>query len=390
MTPGIIALTAAYVLSQFYRACLAVLAPVLGQEIGATPADLANASGLWFLTFALMQMPVGWALDRFGPRWTASCLLALGGGGGALVFAMATGPTHVLWAMGLIGIGCSPILMSSYYLFARTKAPAAFSTLAGVVLGIGTMGNVASSAPLAWAVSHVGWRATLYGVGGLTLLVATLLAVLVQNPPRVITTNKGSVLSLLALPALWPILIMMGVCYMPVAALRGFWVGPYYADVFGASTNQIGTVTLIMGIAMVAGSFALGPLERAFHTRKRLILATNLTLACAVLALWAFPTVGGLITLSLFTIIGLCGSSFAMVIAHGRAFIPVDMTGRGVTLLNLFGIVTVGIAQIATGRLHAAITPLPPEAPYAAIFLALALVTFAGCAIYGFSKDRTD
>lgn len=390
MTLGILALIAAYVLSQFYRACLAVMAPVLSVEIGATAADLANASGLWFLAFALMQMPVGWALDRYGPRWTASVLLAVGGGGGAVIFALATRPDHILWAMALIGIGCAPVLMSSYFLFARTRSPAAFSTLAGIVLGVGTLGNVASSAPLAWAITHLGWRETLFGMGGLTLAIAAMVALLVRNPPRVISETKGSVLSLLAMPALWPILIMMGVCYMPVAALRGFWVGPYYADVFGAATSRIGTVTLIMGIAMVAGSFMLGPLERMLHTRKYLILATNVILACAILALWAFPTAGGGITLGLFAVIGLCGSSFAMVIAHGRAFVPAHLMGRGVTLLNLFGIVTVGIAQIATGRLHVAIAPVPPEAPYRAIFLAIAVVTLAGCAIYALSKDRTD
>ena len=45
-------LVGAYVLSQFYRAFLAVLSPDLGRDLGATPGDLALASGLWFLAFA--------------------------------------------------------------------------------------------------------------------------------------------------------------------------------------------------------------------------------------------------------------------------------------------------------------------------------------------------
>ena len=35
-------------------------------------ATLALSSGVWFLSFALMQLPVGWALDRIGPRLTAA------------------------------------------------------------------------------------------------------------------------------------------------------------------------------------------------------------------------------------------------------------------------------------------------------------------------------
>ncbi len=68
MRAGIAFLVVAYTLSQFYRAFLAVLSPVLEAEIGATTGDLARASGLWFAAFALMQLPVGWALDRLGPR----------------------------------------------------------------------------------------------------------------------------------------------------------------------------------------------------------------------------------------------------------------------------------------------------------------------------------
>ncbi|NCM98068.1 MAG: MFS transporter, partial [Rhodobacterales bacterium] len=77
MRVGIACLVLAYVLSQFFRACLAVLTPVLQADLGASAADLASASGLWFLTFAAMQLPVGWALDRVGPRLTTALLFGL-------------------------------------------------------------------------------------------------------------------------------------------------------------------------------------------------------------------------------------------------------------------------------------------------------------------------
>ncbi len=390
MTIGIWALVAAYVLSQFYRACLAVMAPVLATDIGTTANDLAIASGLWFLTFAAMQLPVGWALDRIGPRWTSAVLLAAGGGIGSAVMALATGPGMVMIAMALIGVGCAPVLMSSYYLFARTLPAARFGTMAGIVLGIGTLGNVGSSVPLAWAIGTFGWRETFWGLTVVTFAIAGLAAWLLRNPPRVVGGQQGSVWSLLALPALWPILVMMALCYMPIASLRGLWVGPYYVDVFGADAGRIGQVTLIMGIAMVLGTFTLGPMERFFRTRKYLILVINLVSACGFAALWAYPTAGGWVTLGIVTVIGLAGTTFPMVIAHGRAFVPPHLIGRGVTLLNLFGIVSVGIAQFATGRMYAAIAPTPPEAPYAAIFLALSLATFAGCAVYALSRDRID
>ena len=104
MRIGIAALILAYVLSQFYRAFLAVLAPILAVDLQANAESLAQASGWWFLSFALMQIPVGWALDKIGPRRTTAVLLAVGAAGVA-VFAAATSPVHITLAMVLIGIG---------------------------------------------------------------------------------------------------------------------------------------------------------------------------------------------------------------------------------------------------------------------------------------------
>ena len=163
---GLVLLCLAYVLSQFYRAFLAVLTDVLGADIGATPDMLATASGLWFLSFAVMQIPVGWALDTHGPRRTSATLLLLGGAGGAAVFALATTPTHINIAMFLIGIGCSPVLMASFFVFARMYPAKMFATLGAVMIGVGSLGNLAGSVPLTWAVDVFGWRETVMGVSG--------------------------------------------------------------------------------------------------------------------------------------------------------------------------------------------------------------------------------
>lgn len=161
MRADLIILAFAYVLSQFYRAFLAVLTQVLDADLGATPEMLATASGFWFLAFAAMQIPVGWSLDRIGPRLTSSVLLLIGGAGGAAVFAMAQTPAHVSYAMLLIGVGCSPVLMANYFIFALIYSPRVFATLAAVILGVGSVGNLASALPTTLAVEAWGWRSVM-------------------------------------------------------------------------------------------------------------------------------------------------------------------------------------------------------------------------------------
>ncbi len=390
MYAGIACLVAGYVFSQFYRAFLAVLTPVLKTDLGVTAEDLSMASGLWFLAFAAMQLPVGEALDRIGPRRTVSILLALGGAGGAAVFALARGPGALNLSMALIGVGCAPVLMSAFYIFARSFPPAVVGTLAGMTVGTGSLGNILGSLPLAWAAGAFGWRACLWVMAALTLVMAAGLAVLVRDPPKVVHDEKGSILDLLRMPKFWPLLVMMFVCYYPAAGLRGLWIGPYFEDVYAADQTRIGVASLVMALAIVAGNYAYGPLDRVFGTRKGVILAGNLLCAACVLGLWAAPAGGEIFAMAMFAGIGVFGASFPMVLTHGRAFVPAHLTGRGVTLLNFSGIGAVGVAQIVTGRVFAVAPAEPATAPYAAVFLTIALSLLAGLAVYAFAEDRTD
>lgn len=390
MPSGMIVLVLAYVLSQFYRAFLAVLSPVLSADIGAGTDDLAMASGLWFAVFAAMQIPVGWALDRIGPRLTASVLLALGGGGGAMVMALAQGPGWVSTAMVLIGIGCSPVLMASYYILARDYPVAVFATFAGVILGTGTLGNIGAALPLAWSVESIGWRATVWALAGTTLLVALLLAATVRDPAPHEGEQRGSVLDILKIPALWPIFVIMFVNYAPAAGIRGLWIAPYLEDVFDADTLRIGTASLIMGGAMIAGNFLYGPLDRIFGTRKWVILTGNLLAGLACLSLWAWPVGSETMAIVQMAAVGLFGATFPVIIAHGRSFFPPHLMGRGVTLLNLFGIGGVGIMQFASGPIFLRLSEsaTTPAIAYGQLFALFGGLILVGCVVYLFSQDR--
>ncbi|TFL19194.1 MFS transporter [Jannaschia formosa] len=386
MKAGLTALTLAYVLSQFYRAFLAVLAPELTAELGISPAQLSRASGIWFVAFAAAQIPIGWALDRIGPRRTAAALLGLAGGGGALLFAGAQAGWHVTAAMALIGVGCAPVLMASYYIFARTFSAAVFATLASVLIGVGSLGNIAASVPLGWAVEAMGWRGTMTALAAATLIIAVSCWLFVNDPKIVRDGPKGSLLDVLRIPALWPVLAMMLVNYAPAAGIRGLWAGPYVAEFYGVAL--VGTVTLAMGLAMILGNFVYGPLDRVTGTRKGVVMAGNLLGAAACGVLWWSPVPGLWQAAALFALIGALGSSYAVCMAHGRAFVPPHLTGRGVTLLNLFSIGGVGVMQFATGPLFEAAGGGVDG--FRTLFGLFALALLAGCAIYALAPDRTD
>lgn len=389
LNAGLICLILGYVLSQFYRVFLAVLAPTLERAIGAGAEDLALSSGLWFITFALMQIPVGWALDRFGPARSVALLLALGGAGGAAVFAMASGPWGIHLAMVLIGVGCSPVLMGSYYIFARSYPPAMFGILAGMVVGLGSLGNILGAAPLVALVERAGWRGTLWGLAGVTLLIAAAIGLLVRDPVHEGSTSapRGSLFEVLSLRALWPILPLLSANYAAVAAIRGLWAAPWLEQMHGADTRLIGWATLAMGLAMVIGSFLVGPIARAMGSTRRAVLWLNGGSALTLAALWAAPHMPLAPALAALALIGLFGSTYPIMMAHGRSFLPPHLVGRGVTFLNMFSVGGAGIYQALSRQVYGATAGAPPAQSFSTLFGFFLVPLAVGLALYLFTRE---
>ena len=391
MRVGIVLLCLAYVVSQFFRNFLAVLTEKLYLDIGATSDDLAFAMGLWFLTFSLMQIPVGTALDKVGPKLTGSFIFLFGGAGGSVIFALATTPLHITISMGLIGVGCSPVLMGAYYIFARTYDPKIFASLAAIMIGVGSFGNLAGAAPLAFAIDLFGWRSTMLALGLISFLISVGLFLFVENPKISKNINKGSFVDLLKINNLWFIFPLVFIHYAPVAGIRGLWIGPYINDTFGGDGN-LAFATTAMSLSMIAGTFAYGPMDRIFETRKWIIfIGSSICLASIVsLALMQQITFG--ISVSLFCILGFFGMSYPLMIAHGRSFSPEHLTGRCVTLLNMFAIGGAGLFQFLSGKIFAfkLETEGSNSAAYTAIFLFYASSLFIGLVLYLKAKDRLD
>ena len=382
---GIAILCIAYILSQFFRSFLAVLSSVLAYDLGAQPDDLAYALGLLFFVFAVMQIPVGWGLDRFGPRIVSSVLLLIGGGGGAFLFASAQNPSHINLSMALLGVGCSPILMASYYIFARNYSPKIFSTLAATFLGIGSLGTLIGASPLTYFVGILGWRDAVELIGIFTIFISLFLLFTVKNPDIKYesTVSSGGFWSILKSKDILLIAPIAIICYAPVAGLRGIWLGPYFEKKFEASIDEIGTIGLIMSLGMIFGTFFYGPLDRIFKTRKWIVLIGNFICLLSVAALSFLPELSYNFAIISFALIGFFGMSFPVVVAHGRSFVPIELSGRGVTLMNLFAIGGVGVLQALSGLVF------ERTGDFGAVFSVYFILILIGLVVYFWSKDNT-
>ena len=74
--------------------------------------------------------------------------------------------------------------------------------------------------------------------------------------------------------------------------------------------------------------------------------------------------------------------------SHAKSFFPEHLTGRGVTLLNLFGMGGAGLFQSLSGRLYAGVSPnVEPVVAYQILFAFFGAAVLVGIIAYAFSRD---
>ena len=69
---------------------------------------------------------------------------------GCVLFAMAHDAGGLVAARALLGFGTASFLMAPVALYARWFPPERFSTFAGIQLGLGSLGAIFATAPLAY------------------------------------------------------------------------------------------------------------------------------------------------------------------------------------------------------------------------------------------------
>ncbi|MDH5558514.1 MAG: MFS transporter [Alphaproteobacteria bacterium] len=386
------ALCTGYVASQFYRSANAVIASELMAELSISPESMGAITGVFFLTFALMQVPTGVLLDRFGPRIVMPAMLMLAVAG-SVIFAMSESEGSLAFARGLMGVGCAAGLMGSMVVFARWFPQNRFGTLAALIFSVGGIGNLLATTPLAATSEAIGWRGSFVGMAAITVGMAALLYAVIRDAPPghpALARKRetaGQVIAglgqVLREKRLWYVSAMQFVGYPVLMTIGALWAGPYLTDVHGLDAISRGNVLLAINVAIIAGVMAMGPLDRIFDTRKW-IVAVAATATAAILGLLTIlpdPPLWQAVTLLI--LFGLVGPYQMVLHAHARAIFPEHLIGRGLTVQNTVAIGAVFLMQWLSGFIVERFADAAdPAFAYRVVFGFLAAITLLALLVY--------
>ena len=360
-----------FLTSQFYRASNAVIAPLLIRDLALNAEELGLMSASFFYAFALTQIPLGILLDRVGPRRTMT-VLSLVAVLGAIIFAWAESLSAGVIGRILLGIGMACNLMGTLKLLTTWFGPTTFATLSGIILSIGTLGNMAATTPLVLLVQRMGWRMAFTLVAGINLVQILILYTVVRDRPseemHAGNTSRfelkmkdilAGLRMLFAKKDYWIISCSAFFRYGVFAAVQTLWAGPYLINAMGLSPLAAGNLIFLLNIALIAGGPTWGSLsDRVLKTRKGVVVGSLLLLSCSILAIALLPKGAGLPILAfLFFCFGFSAGTANVLFAHIKDLMPLELAGVAMTGINFFTMLGAAVFLQGLGSLMQRIYP---------------------------------
>ena len=252
-----------YFLSCLLRAITATLSPVLTLEFELMAADLGLLAGGYFLGFASMQIPLGYLLDKFGPKKIVSSFLLIAFIG-TVSFALAENFSGLLISRILIGVGVSACLMApltGYRIwFAENQQQRANSWM----LMIASLGFLSSTLPVQLLLPALGWRWLFGGIAALILISLFLMLAFIpkwdhQNDESLENPVRQGSLSDVWKNKFFISVIPMGLFnYGGLMAIQTLWAGPWMIRVAGYTPLESATGLFWINITMLISFFLWG------------------------------------------------------------------------------------------------------------------------------------
>lgn len=250
----------------------------MGSALAVTDgtAGLAlTVTGLVAAVSAPLLTPVLGTLDRR----TALCALTVLLAAGNLLAAWSPSFAVMVVARVLVGLGMGGVWTIAAGLAVRLVPAASVGPATSLVFSGVAVASVAG-VPLGTQLGEVlGWRASFAAAGGLALLVAAALAVLLPRLPVERSTRLGGTLRLLRRPAVVTGLVVVALLVTGHFAAYTY-VRPVLERVSGAGASTIAALLLVYGVAGIVGNFAGGAV--AARSPRTALLTVGGVLAAAV------------------------------------------------------------------------------------------------------------
>lgn len=310
----------------FLRVLPATLSLSIVQGLNINIGQFAIIGSAYYLTYSLMQIPVGILLDRFSIRvlvTIASCLCSFG----ALWFAFSQDFTSAFIARFMIGIGSSFGFVGLMVITLNWFPKKHFAFMLGCGQFLGAIGPLVAGVPIALLLNFFNgdWRliflwTAIFGII-LTVMIALFFRGKQKDPDAIVFIDRTTsiikqIKKVLNKRQIWWTMFYASLLYVSLPLLGAFW-GTAFLESKGFEKPTAALICSMIWIGLAVGCPFLGKLSEKYKRRVAFFaLSAFAGLISSLLIL--FSSIENVYCLSfLFFLIGFAGSgqslSFAVI-----------------------------------------------------------------------------
>ncbi|MDX3656118.1 MFS transporter [Streptomyces sp. ID05-26A] len=352
-----------YFAALFHRTTLGVAGLEASERFGLGPAQLGVFTVLQIGVYALMQIPTGLLVDRYGPRrvLTVAALLM---GTGQVLFAIADSYGLGLAARAVLGMGDAMTFISVIRLVATHFPPRQYSLVVAVTAAIGGVGNLVATVPLTLMLGSIGWTWAFLIAGGVTALYSVVAFLRVRDVPEGFVAPKPEVVPF---RRIWP---KVRQAWSVPGTRLGFWahfstmstpavIGllwgyPYLVQAQGMSPRAASSTLGLLVIGAIVASPIIGGLFSRNPEWRMPISVGFLAFAFTgwgVLLLWPGGHVPGPVIAVVFLVLTVGGPISGVAFALARDYNPSHRQSTASGLVNVGGFLAVTMTALGVGVL---------------------------------------
>jgi len=165
------------------RANIGVVVPFIKEQFNMSNTDIGSMMGLFFLPYALCQVPMGLLFEKFGLRVIFSLGIAFTSLS-TLVVGMSNSVMHLKIARWVLGLSESPMILGSVATINRWFPPRERATATGMMISAYKLAPALTPPLTAYIVYAYGWHQVFYLFALPGFVLAGIWFMLVKDDPR--------------------------------------------------------------------------------------------------------------------------------------------------------------------------------------------------------------
>ena len=300
---------------------------------------LGLISAGYFVTYSVMQIPVGLILDRFSVRlslFIATVICALG----AILFSYGHSVLTLTLSRLLMGF-CSAFAFVSVLAIANHWfSGKVFALLVGLAQLLAAFGAWVGEYPLkSYIINHGSWRSSMLQLGLIGLMLGLLSLMLVQHcnksskqsAPKI----KESLQTIFSNTQTFWIALYAFCSWTPILIFAELWGVPFTAQRFNMNTENASALITTIWVALAILSPLLGYFSNRFNRRCIFLQITALFGLITSLLLIFMPVSSTAFIIFTLSGIGIAGSGQILTFALVRDINPSTVTATAIAFNNL-------------------------------------------------------